>query len=209
MKVSVIIPYNTDRGYLHRAIQSVYNQTYGNIEIIKAKSDANVSTNANNGIAEATGDIIKFLADDDWLPDRAIEYIVNEFKTANGKDYDFIHGIATNMHDNRTQEVIKPECKYPTLTDLLRRNYIHGGSVAYRKEFFEKFGGFDQELWTGEEFEMHLRALSMGAKIGYVDLNVYFYWRWRGQKSTTRAKGDAYKARRVEAIKQIRNKYRQ
>ena len=46
IKVSVIIPYNKDRGWLNEAIESVNNQTHKNIELILSQSDKRVIPNA-------------------------------------------------------------------------------------------------------------------------------------------------------------------
>ncbi len=53
-KVSIIIPYKIDRGYLNEAIESVKNQTYkGEIELILSQSNGSVSYNLNQGILKA------------------------------------------------------------------------------------------------------------------------------------------------------------
>ena len=60
-KVSIIIPYKDNRGWLDKAITSVENQTYSNIELIVSQGDNGVSKNLNKGIKKATGDYIKYL----------------------------------------------------------------------------------------------------------------------------------------------------
>ena len=52
----------------------------------------------------------------------------------------------------------------------------------YRREIFDKVGGFDETLNTQEEYEFHLRCLTAGFKIGYCDSTLAFYRRHPAQK---------------------------
>lgn len=101
-KVSIIVPiYNGER-YIGRAIESLINQTYSNIEIIAVndgskdnslkmlkkyeskdtrikvidKINTGVSDTRNKGLEEATGDLIGFLDMDDFLEPTMIEKMV-------------------------------------------------------------------------------------------------------------------------------------
>jgi len=40
-------------------------------------------------------------------------------------------------------------------------------NLAYRKDLFEKIGGFDTRFVTAEDIDLNLRAVKAGAKIGY------------------------------------------
>jgi GT2 family glycosyltransferase len=53
----------------------------------------------------------------------------------------------------------------------------------YSKGLLKKIGGFNESLWTGEEYEFNLRALYFGCSIGYVNKVVYFYRIHQNQKS--------------------------
>jgi hypothetical protein len=66
---------------------------------------------------------------------------------------------------------------------------------------------FDESLWTGEEYDLHLKFLSKGAKIGYIDKVVFRYRLHDLQKSIGKHSNE-YKAKRKEAIEAIKNKYR-
>ena len=66
--VTVIIYFKEDRGWLKEAIQSVKNQRYdGKIELL-LESGGTASENLNKGIRKATGKYLRYLSEDDLLP---------------------------------------------------------------------------------------------------------------------------------------------
>ena len=75
--VSVIIPYNEDRGYLKECVASIEAQTYPDIELIPSFSPGSCGHNFNNGLEKATGEYVKWVDEDDWLPPDSIENLVN------------------------------------------------------------------------------------------------------------------------------------
>ena len=198
-KVSIIIPYNIDRGWLDEAIESVENQTYQNIELILSKSDKGVSYNLNQGVKKATGDYIKYLCEDDKLTPRSIELSVEAMK-----DNDFIHGNSLTLHPNGALKLYPAPEKIPTLGQMIHANRIHGGTLMYRADVFERFGYFDETLWTGEEYDFNMKIMSKGAKLGYCNAELYIYRRHFQQKSLGK---NANQMKRRKAIKQIRNRY--
>ena len=96
VKVSVIIPCYNDALTLARAIDSVINQTYSNIEMVvvndcspqtaliekclseypqvrylRNSENVGLAATRNNGLAIAKGELVAFLdADDEYLPDK-------------------------------------------------------------------------------------------------------------------------------------------
>lgn len=199
MKVSIIIPYQKDRGYLQEAINSVHRQTYQDIELILSQSDKGVSYNLNRGIKKSTGDFIKYLCDDDMLTPNSITDSVNAMKGC-----DFIHGNAYNLfpNGNTTRHIAQPT----DLKGMLEYNRIHGGTLMYRRDVFERFGYFNESLWTGEEYEFNLRLLSQGASLGVSNRFLYYYRRHEQQKSLGN-KEIEYRLRRAEEIERIKNMY--
>jgi teichuronic acid biosynthesis glycosyltransferase TuaG len=198
--VSIIIPYVEDRGYLDEAINSIYSQTYeGKIEVILSQSKHRVGHNLNQGIKKAKGDFIKYLCDDDLLTRNSIEDSVNAMKGV-----DFIHGKAVEFNKYNQTRLFIPKIKYPTLEHMIKQNIIHGGSLMYRRDVFERFGLFDEKLTTGEEYDFNMKILSQGAKIGYCDETLYLYRRHDEQKSLG-VKSNQKKRQLI--IDKIREKY--
>lgn len=201
MIVSVIIPCNRDRGFLQETINSVINQTYSEVEIIVSKSDGSTSYNINKGLKKATGEFIKLCADDDLLTPNCIE---NSLKGINR--FDFIHGNAINFWSNGTEQPYIPTIKDPTLQDMINLNVIHGGTVLYRRDCFDRFGGFDETLWCAEEYEFNMRLLFKGCRLNYCDSYLQRYRRHKKQKSLGNT-GSDYQAKRQIEINKIKNRF--
>jgi len=180
-KVSIIIPFAKDRGFLNEALESIEKQTYPRelIEVILSQSSGNVSYNINRGVERCTGDLVKYLCDDDWLTPNSIEDSVNGFK--NGVD--FIHGNAYVYRGFRNYEHIA-KIKEPVISDLTGFGFfIHGATLMYKRELFDEIGLFDEELDCAEELDFNLRCLVAGKKIGYVDSFLAHYRIHPKQKS--------------------------
>lgn len=201
MKATIIIPYTKDRGYLKEAIASAENQIYpGDIEIIESQSSEGVCYNINRAFEQSTGDIIRFLCDDDTLPAYSLAHTVKFFK--DNPEIDFFHSISNIMNANGTiTGVTIPQRTPKTASELASKNYIHGGTVVYRRKCFEN-QLWDESLWTGEEYEYNMRLLKNGFKLGYLPEVTYNYRRHDNQKSGKN------RPKRIEAINQIKRKYR-
>lgn len=194
-KVSVIIPYKEDRGFLDIAIKSVKDQSYPNIELIICQGDKSVSANINDGIRKATGDYIKYLCEDDWLTPNSIW---DSVKAMQGVD--FIHGVANNVFESGTS-VQHPVHKFPTIDQMLHNNVIHGGTLMYRKEVFQTVGLFNEDLTCAEEYEFNLRCLNHGMILGYTDKILYNYRRHDKQKSLGKGINQKERAKKIQAIR--------
>lgn len=200
-KVTIIIPYSKDRGYLDKAIESIHAQNFdGEIEVLLSKSDRNVSYNLNRGIKQATGEYIKYLCDDDMLTPNSI---ADSVKAIQG--YDFIHGNAINFFPSGKQIQYVPPKKNPSLQDMIEHNQIHGGTLMYRKDVFDRIGLFDESLDCAEEYDFNMRCLQNGMKLGYSPKNLYLYRRHENQKSLGK---EVNQIIRREKINNIINKYK-
>jgi hypothetical protein len=197
-KVTIIIPYNIDRGYLKDAIASVPEGT----QLLLSKGDCYWGENFNKVLSQATGDYIKFLHEDDMLTPNCIE---DSVRAMNELDIDFMHGDAYEMQQSTgIKKYWKPEITIPTLEQMLKKNYIHSSSLMYRKSVFDKIGGFDETLDVAEEYEFNLRCLKAGLRLGYVNAPLAIYRRHEKQKVRT----TPVKVKDAER-EMVRNKYAQ
>jgi hypothetical protein len=113
---------------------------------------------------------------------------------------DFIHGVSYNIYGKRIETQV-PRLKYPSLSDMLIGNVIHGGTLMYRKDVFDKVGLFNEELTCAEEYEFNLRCLRYGLKLGYTDRILYNYRRHDEQKSLGKGIDQQARAKKIQAIK--------
>lgn len=175
-KVTVIIPYKVDRGWLQDAIDSVPDD----VQLIVSQGEGNWPQNFNKVLNQAEGNYIKYLHEDDMLTENCIRDSVQAIED---QEVDFIHGDAIELYQSSGKKVIKrSKIERPTLQDLLKNNVIHSPTTMYRREVFEKIGSFDESLTMCEEYEFHLRCLHKGMKIGYCPSILAIYRRHPAQQ---------------------------
>lgn len=178
--VSIVIPYNVDRGYLQEARKSALKQNYPNCEVILYQSKGKLGFNVNRGVERAKGEYIKILAEDDLLFKTSIKDLVQGIG-----DADFCCADAFNQVENGNDFIFKS--KVQSLEDCLLRNSIHGGTVLYKRSLWDELGGWDEELNTGEEYDWHLKLLYTGKKLVYTPKTVTIYRIWSKGKASTLA----------------------
>jgi len=194
-KVSVIIPtYNREKTIL-RALQSVLDQTYTNLEvliiddgstdgtadIIKNVEDTRVKyialeknggpSNARNvGVQMAEGEWIAFQDSDDcWHKDK-LERQISYHNVHPG--YSLIYCMS-HVYFQGGREGIVPQEPLPAIMEgkmthtLLQRNVIDTPTMFIKRECFLSVGGFDVTYKALEDWEFALR-FSKQYEIGYL-----------------------------------------
>ena len=168
--VSVIIPYNKDRGFLSEAIRSVKAQTYQDWELIIQGGKYTLGRNVNDALKKADGEFIKILAEDDLLTPNCLKILVKGIK-----GYDFVYSDAENIGDLPPGWDKRSHDSTVTLESMLKGNGIHGGSTLYRTKAVKYIGGYNESLWTGEEYDLHLHLIKAGFRHRHVPGIVYRY----------------------------------
>lgn len=110
----------------------------------------------NFGVKMAKGGIIAFTdggcrADENWL---------SELKRKMNEGYDVVAGKTINVGTFEEIERVKVEHKGYDIT-------YPSCNLLYKKNLFEKIGGFDPRFITAEDIDLNYRAVEVGAKIGY------------------------------------------
>lgn len=207
-EVSIIVPFNKDRGWLNEAIESVHCQTYkGKIWLLRSDiinpdtyQTNNVSQNINAALPYCKGEYIKYLCDDDLLTSICIEESV---KAMQEQGCDFLHGNALIMQHG-TNTPYYPSIQIPTLENLIPQCYINGVTLFYKAEVL-KSRPFDEKLTTGEEWDLNLDLLKRGYKGGYVNKFLAKYRRHDQQKSLGVG---ANQSERAKIHQSIRDRYK-
>ena len=150
--ISVIIPTLPEREKeLKRAIKSVEQQTYKNIEIIPVVEGINSADARNIGIQKAKGDFIAFLDDDDeWLPtklEKQIKYFINTKL------------VGCWIEDRRFYKVYVLKSKERVyLKDLLDNFNFLSTSAYIFDAIWLKNNLFDITFPSAQEYELAIRA---------------------------------------------------
>jgi GT2 family glycosyltransferase len=178
------------------------------VQLILAKGDGNWPQNFNKALAQAEGDYIKYLHEDDMLTPNCIR---DSVWTLESTGADFIHGNAMEM----TQETDRRRLRTPRITDpslrqMLLKNHIHSATTMYRRTVFDRVGLFNEsdEVRGIEEYEFNLRCLKAGLRLRYCNSVLAIYRRHAEQlvkevKATPEAKAE-HSLRRTKIIAQYR-----
>jgi hypothetical protein len=71
----------------------------------------------------------------------------------------------------------------------------------FRKDVFDRIGLFNEALTCAEEYDINLRCLNAGMKLGYTDAVLYNYRRHDEQKSLGKGINQSDRAIKIQAIK--------
>ena len=183
-KVSIVIPTHNRAAILRRAIVSVLDQTFKDFEVVIAddasvdgtcetvqsigdrrikyvrhSDNRGVSAARNSAIANAAGEYIAFLDDDDeWLPDK-LRHQIDHIDTL-GRNVGAIScgNYEVETSTNRVLAEIRPSLKGEIFENLLTQGFFSRTStVLVRASCFQRVGVFDTAFRYGEDFDMWLR----------------------------------------------------
>lgn len=179
--VTVYIPTYNRLKLLQRAIESVLNQTYKNIEIIIVddcskdgtyqylkelasknskihffikKTNSGACVSRNIAIEKANGYFITGLDDDDYFHPNRIETFVNEARKNDKRAYFSSYNIKVSDSIIRQPSIltILKRNKISNHNLLLRRNFI-GNQIFVKTEYLRNSGGFDPHLKAWQDLE--------------------------------------------------------
>lgn len=179
-RITVIIPSLDQDLYLERAICSVLDQGYDNLELIvmdggsedhsvevirqyedeidhwQSTWDSGPAEAINTALTWATGDLVGILdADDAYLP-YALHEVAKAFGTGNA---DWLVGQASRVDELDDHMDDLPADPPRTLAGFLMQEDgpFMGSAVFYRTDLLKSMGGFDSTLKLAFAHEMHAR----------------------------------------------------
>lgn len=187
--VSVIITVFGDGQYLLRAISSIMNQDYKNIEIIvvddnglnsenqiKTKkiiheasskikyiahsTNMNGSAARNTGFLNSKGDFITFLDDDDEFSNDKVSKQV-EILEKHDDDWGACYSSKiTYLNGNRVSRKRAIKSGDVLYNHLMHTVRLDSGSLLIRRGAFETISGYDSTYWRHQDWEMGARLAS-------------------------------------------------
>lgn len=191
--VSVVIP-TCNRGELfYKAIESVLNQTYKNIEIIviddnsdnplqleqyeshpvniiyhKNGENLGGAISRNKGASLGRGEFVCFLDDDDTYLPHKLERLVSELDA--DKSLDAIFGRVIRASNPQRQTDLSFTDKNGIISSLKSISYLHTNTSLIRHESFDRIK-FDEELGKFQDTQLHIELVNK-CKCKYIDENV-------------------------------------
>lgn len=200
--VSVITPcYQYCKNYLPETMESVMQQTYGNIEhlVLHGNCDAPnqkpviPSIARNMLIQQASGEFVLPLDADDKLVPHAVSSLVDHRSLAHiisclqleFGDVRHVHGSPTYTH--------------LTFSGFYTQNRIHNTSL-FRRSLWEELGGYDPKITWYEDWDFWLRCAKAGRTFFVVPQVLLLYRRHAGSQTTKVAASE-------EAMNEFRAKW--
>ena len=182
--VSVVIPTYKRSVQLGRAVQSILDQTYKNVEVlivddnipgdefsnaleevkdsfkdervqlIRQDKHINGAAARNAGIASARGEYIAFLDDDDWWEKEKIEHQLNYMNTY-GQDWGGVSCLIRFYSHGKLRKVNIPYKEgYLSKDVICRRIGIGTGSPILKRVCLDKSGYFDPSLNRMQDLQL-------------------------------------------------------
>lgn len=210
--ISVVVPVFNAEKYVNRCIDSILNQTYEKLEVILVndgssdgsvkicekwqkldsrvklitQENAGVSAARNTGIANATGDYIAFVDNDDWLRPEMFKNLIRKAQKDNA-DLTFCKFINVDKSYNRENinEInLTPEnLKHPEFFFLKNRkgNNLSGiigccNRILIKKDMLKKLK-FDESLKHGENMLFVLNLVKHAKRISVVSEYLYNHFK--------------------------------
>ena len=193
--VSIVLPvFMPHAVFFRQAIESVLNQSYADFELIVVEDPSSSSGQAilagiddprlvyilnsertslprqhNRGLAEARGRFIcRFDADDICEPqrvERELTYLQSH------PDIDVVGSVLTVIDE---QSNVVGTRRYPTghhdIVSAMRRfNPIANSTVMFRREIYERFGGWRDSVLPAQDYEWYSRLAAGGARFANLD----------------------------------------
>ncbi|BAI62003.1 putative glycosyltransferase [Methanocella paludicola SANAE] len=199
--VSIIIPAYNQQEYIQSALSSVIDQTLKDWEaiivndgstdntdiiaqeFIKKDSRFNYIYQDNKGLSEARntglklakGKYVVFLDSDDILDTQMLELTTGYLEKH--VNIDIVNGAWDQIDDNgkAISRRFGPIIRKNYLYDLMLTNLFPVHSLLIKKAVFDYCGFFDVALNSHEDWDMWLRALSNGYKMGYLNHLIAHY----------------------------------
>ena len=207
--VSVIIPTYNRAEDLKRALQSVFNQTFSDWEVLivdnhstdetdgviksfndprikffKVHNEGVVAVSRNLGLKHAAGEYIAFLDSDDWwLPEKLEESIKYMNRGADVVYHDLYTvikpGQVVNLRRTRGRQL-----KSPVFYDLAGKgNALPNSTVVARRKLLNAINGLseDKDIVGAEDYDAWLRIAQISEKFKKIPQTLGFYWAGGGK----------------------------
>ena len=223
----IVTTYKRQPDMVIRAVKSILNQTYVNIEVIvvddspssytyrneverrvislnnkikyiKHEHNKGACAARNTGIIHSSGEFVAFLDDDDeWLPTK-LEKQIKLF------DNPKVGLVYCRQRISKSGNLIEPQNELfrgSVYNRILERNFIGSTSfVVMRKSIIKEAGCFDEQMPSAQDLDLWIRVLKL-SECDYVDEALVIYY-VHGNECIT-----ANPTKKLIALKRLNQKY--
>lgn len=211
--ISVVIPTYNRQNTIIRAVNSVLNQTYDNIEIIivddcsvdetvdvvnslkdprihlhKLEKNSGACMARNIGVALAVGKYIAFQdSDDEWSPNK----LEKQMKFLEEGKYDFVSCNLYRVGLPKRRQISPKKCpkdRVDMWCQLMESNWISTQTILCKKECFKNIS-FDVKIKRYQDWDLALQAANF-YKIGF--LNEYLVYQYFQINSISKKTDNAF-----------------
>jgi glycosyltransferase involved in cell wall biosynthesis len=225
--VSIIIPTYNRAEDLKRALQSVFDQTFTDWEVlvvdnhsidetdslIKSFSDPKlklfkihnegiIAASRNLGLKHALGEYIAFLDSDDWWLPKKLEESIKYINQGAEVVYHDLFIMAKSDQRFKWRRIRARKLKKPVFFDLIRNgNTLYNSSVVVKKKLLHAIKGLseDKDMVGSEDYDAWLRISQVSENFQKIPKALGFYWVGGGNITNP--------SRTLNATKAIEKKY--
>lgn len=193
LKVNIITGTYNSESFIQDCITSVFEQDYEHLDqiiidgastddtlkkiestpnrvsLLISEPDTGIYNAMNKGLMKATGDILGILNSDDFYNSKTvISQVVDAFENTNA---DCVFGDLFYVNREDTAKVIRKWVTGPYTAKAFQKGW-HPAHPSFfvKKEVYEKFGYFDENLSLAADFELMLRFIEKyKIKWSYID----------------------------------------
>lgn len=185
MFLSFIIPAYNESRYIERCIRSIQSNVEGvyeheiilidnastdntaeiaeslGVQVLTKDHKFTISAVRNTGVEASKGDILIFIDGDVYLHDSWIENVPPVLERLQREDW-----LAGSVYAVDPDATWIPHVWFQPWFDKQEQvTFINGGHLLMTRELFDRIGGFDVSMETGEDHEICERAKAAGAAV--------------------------------------------
>ena len=198
---SCVIPVKGARPYMEKALASLGVQGIGDeLEVIIQDGDIELdcgqSDALNKGFARAHGDWLFWLNSDDVLMPEALVMVLDRINRI-----DKVEWVAGNqlLIDDKGK-VVKSSVGNGWHDWLYRHAvpHVYGPSSFFRRELFERVGGFDTSLKYCMDWDLWIKFMKAGARFERVDEFLWAQRQWNDSKTQRKLSKEEFDVQQSE-----------
>ncbi len=202
--ISIVIPTYNRVQDLKRAINSVFQQSYNNWELIivdnssgdgtdefvnslndvrikfyQIQNDGVIALSRNLGVKHARGEFVAFLDSDDWWKSKKLELSLQALMRGADLVYHDLYRVTKHNQKLFWSKARTRRLYSPVFNDLIMNGWaINNSSVVVRRKLLNEIGGLseDRDLVAAEDFDGWLRISRLAENFIRIPDTLGYYW---------------------------------